>query len=158
MDAAWSSLPLSAKRVLIDVANAEQRSNLVNSFPVKSFVRLEFYALLLRRLSYTTDKDLMEFFGLSRTMAYRIRHFDISRSLLLRLKYPTGIRRVRIRRSLIEEAIKIIDLLLPIRSGKGYRLLSWDFVELYRRYREKAVSEHMHLYHNLTLLHRANVF
>lgn len=151
VDAAWSSLPLSAKRVLIDIADAEMRSKLVNRFPVKSFVRLEFYALLMRRLKHATDKDLMEFFGLSRTMAYRIRRFDISRSFLLRLKYRSGIRRERIRRSLIDEAIKIIDLLLPIRSGKGYRLLCWDFVELYRRYREKAVSERIHLCQNHNL-------
>lgn len=140
LNRAWDSLSLGDKRVLLDIADSVRNSKLTKFLPVKSPIRTELFALLTRYMTRATDQELVDFFGLSRTMVYRVRHVDFSRSFLKRLKYPLGVRRIRTLPAKIAEAIRLINILVPIRSGKGYRLLTWDFKELFRRYKEQAVS------------------
>lgn len=140
LNAELTSLPLHLKRVLLDLKDGLNGSQLVKMFPSKSAFRVEFFALLLHRLKRATDQDLMDSFGLSRTMVSRIRHFNFARSFLLRCRYPIGTRRRRIAQSLIDRAIELINILVPIRSGKGFRLLTWDFQELFDRYQRLAVN------------------
>lgn len=140
-------LPSSAKRVLLDIYDTQQKRPTTALFPVVSPFRVEYFALQLLSSSRATINDIASFFQLSKGTAARSKNFDISRSLLLRTKYRWNVKRRRVSFSITNQAIRIMNDLVPTRSGRQWCLLTWSDKELYRRYKEIAVSFSLFLHH-----------
>ena len=127
------SRPVAEKAVVLD--------GLPNSFSPQAIgksnpLRIEVMGNIFNASHRAAVPEVASVLECSETTVRRALNFDNSDGMLAATRSRRGLRRRRLRCSTLDEIRSIIDLLVPVKSGRRYRVLKWTRIRLYSEYRK----------------------
>lgn len=108
---------------------AENLRTLLPKLPKNSPIRRELLHFLTKDM---TIQEVRTMFPMKKSSFYRIRNLKKPKTLML--KYSVGVTRNKVKPQIVEHLKQTVDAILPIQSGRNWRLQEITNIELYKKY------------------------